>query len=78
MEPKPVCESCGEVAIVHIRNEAARKVVVRHLCLRCADVEDNAAPLREPGLDLPAVVITVGLLVLVIRLFSDPLGFGSS
>ncbi len=78
MEPKPTCENCEEAAIVHIRSEVAGQVVVRHLCLRCADVEENVVPPRERRLNVPVVLITVGLLVLVISVFADPLGFGRS
>jgi hypothetical protein len=56
----------------------AGQVVVRHLCLRCADVEENVVPPRERRLNVPILVTTVGLLVLVISVFADPLGFGSS
>ncbi len=78
MEPKHTCEKCEEAAIVHIRSEVAGQVVVRHLCLRCADVEDNVVPPRERRLDVPVVVTTTGLLVLVVSVLADPLGFGSS
>ena len=77
-EPKPVCENCGGPAVVHIRNEAAGVVVVRHLCLLCADAEDHAAPARERELNFPVALITVGLIILLMSTFADVLAFGSS
>jgi hypothetical protein len=78
VEPKHTCENCEEAAFVHIKSEVAGQVVVRHLCRRCADVEDNVVPPRERGLDAAIVVTTTGLLVLVTSVLADPLGFGSS
>ena len=77
-EPKPVCERCGAPAVVHIRNEVAGEVVVRHVCLQCADAEENAPPPRERALNLPVALMIVGSIILLTSVFADVLGFGSA
>jgi hypothetical protein len=77
-EAKPVCECCGAPAVVHIRNEVAGEVIVRHFCLDCADAEANASPPRERRLNIPVALMIVGLIILLMSVFADALAFGSS
>jgi hypothetical protein len=77
-EAKRVCEQCGAPALVHIRNELDGEVIVRHLCLQCADAEASVPPPRERRLNVPVALMTVGLIVLVMSVFADVLAFGSS
>ena len=78
MEPRPVCESCQRPAIVQIRNAFAGNVLIRYLCLDCADAEDDASPGQKRRLNLAAITITLGLYVLGVSVFADALGFGSA
>ena len=78
MEPKPVCESCQRPAIVQIRNAFAGEVLIRYLCLDCADAEDDDAPAQKRRLNVAAITITMGLYVLGVSMFADVLGFGSA
>lgn len=71
------CEVCGKPAIIQIRNVLAGEVSVRYLCMECAEVEDEAAPVRRE-VNSGVVLVTTGLYVLVISAFADQLGFGSA
>ena len=76
--PKPPCERCGSPALVHITNEAPSGATVRHLCLRCADVEETAFDGQEQYLNYGAILISVGMIALLLSVFADELNFGSS
>ena len=81
-KPKPVCERCGAVAIVHIRPNAADAETVYHFCLTCADAVAGDYS-RD---DLPdqhrrnraALFVLVGLIVLVLSVGADFFHFGQA
>lgn len=75
---RPKCELCGAPAIVHITHEDHQGVLVRHLCLSCADGEQRALHTWNRGVDRAAVLAVMGVLVLIISIFADRLGFGRS
>ncbi len=75
---RPTCEICGSPAIVHITHEDHQGVLVRHLCLACADGEQQALHTWNRGVDRAAVLAVLGLSILVISVFADHLGFGRS
>lgn len=81
MEPvvsQPECERCGVPALVHIRTESAGVAAVRHLCLKCADLEHEASQAIPLAPNVAAILIVVGALVALISAFADPLGFGGA
>lgn len=75
---KPACERCGAVALVHITSEAASEISVRHLCLRCADLEESAPAPRDRYLHYGAILMSIGSIILIISLLADYLKFGNS
>lgn len=80
---RPVCESCGDPAIVH-RSEhpAGAGVRIRHFCLKCSD----ASKLHPQGADRNAphhlsdcaVLMGVGSAIVVLSLFADQIQSGHS
>lgn len=76
--PKPVCEHCGQPAVVHVTSEGPGGTGVRHLCLNCADIEDTVAHREELGLNRAAVLLAAGLMILTISLLADVLRFGQA
>ncbi len=75
---RPICETCGLPAVVHINSGAYAGPRMRHFCFGCANTEDMSAASRERGFNLGAVLAAVGLMILVISLLADVLAFGSS
>jgi len=73
-----VCEKCGSPAIVHITTDSGHGMIVRHLCLACADAEDMPPATRDRRLDHAAILVVSGLLVLVISVGADLFAFGST
>lgn len=73
---KRQCERCGAPALVHISNDSGQGDAFRHLCLDCADAEDAGVLQVEAGLNLAAVLMVVGLMVLVMSAAADYLRFG--
>lgn len=78
METKRECERCGASALVRIRTQVAGTIVIRQLCLQCADEEDRAGITNGRNLNVPAVVMIGGLFLLLISIFADMLGLGDA
>ncbi len=76
--PQPVCERCGEPALVHITSEASSGPTMRHLCLRCADAEQPDRPARDRFLNYGAILFSLGAFVVLLSAFADVLRFGRS
>lgn len=73
-----ICLKCRAPANVHIRDVDNSAVLVRHLCMNCADEADALLAGRDSVLDHCAISISVGLFVLVLSVFADGLGFGNT
>lgn len=75
-ESQSPCERCGQPAIVHITNEIGHEGLIRHFCLKCADLVDNGSGTRERGLNHGAVLVVVGTFTLLLSLLADYLSMG--
>jgi hypothetical protein len=73
---RAICERCGEPASIHITSEKTGSVSMRHLCLRCVEIEPAVRHRRKRAFNVGAVVMCVGGMMLVISLFADQLAFG--
>ena len=78
VEDLPVCEICAAPAIVHVRNEVGGVPVVRHRCLSCADADEDATVSRKSRLNVRAVLITMGVIIVLVSFFADSLGLGNA
>lgn len=75
---KPTCEKCGLPALVHVTNEVPTGATMRHLCLACADLEEQDVPHRDRFLHYGAILMSVGAVILVLSVLADYLKFGGS
>ena len=74
-QAKPSCEKCGAPSVVHITSEQNQGIGMRHLCLACAEAEDEIVP-REQSLNLAAVAIVIGLFIFLLSATADWTQFG--
>lgn len=79
------CNSCGELAIVHISNVVAGRRITQDLCMACADRRSQSAResashfrLRMTRSEIGGALIGVGLFVFTVSAFADVLQFGMS
>jgi hypothetical protein len=72
------CQDCGDRAIVHIGHDPEYGNVIRDFCLRCAAADEAAQRRPQKGLNLPAVVVSSGLTILLLSVFADAMTLGHS
>ena len=70
------CDKCGQPALVHITSDRGQSAAMRHLCLECAAAEDSPASTRGGRLNVAALYLTVGLMILVLSAAADHLRLG--
>jgi hypothetical protein len=75
MSGKAICERCGEPARIHITSERTGTVSMRHLCIKCVEIEPRIKTRRKRAFNFGAVLICIGGLGLFISLFADHLAF---
>jgi hypothetical protein len=75
---RAICERCGEPANIHITSERTGAMGMRHLCLRCVEIEPAVRQRRKRAFNAGAAVMCIGAMVLFISLFADQLAFGQS
>jgi len=77
-DEQPACERCGAPLPDDGEPPAAPDGSGWRLCAHCAGERRRARPPALRGLNLAAIVLSIGAFVLLLSVFADWLGFGRS
>ena len=77
-ENKFTCERCGAPAVVHIGHDPEYGNVIRDFCMKCAIAVEQEHRRPGKGLNLPAIVVSSGITILLLSAFADALAFGQA